>query len=244
VGEVEQRQHAEGESESSYESSSRVFSNPNRCHAITYYFYKINKLQTVRFRLVAIERVVADPAAPTQPDRTLKPHLAGLVAVQPESIRATAKDRLEVERVARQAALEREQASLGMISGGAFTGIAARRVSFSGDPLSEAARESALKAVDQELVKAGLLDQKTGEPTERIVAELSWERREWLPTPGLMVKSCLDDCDTCEPALTRENELELERSELENELLRRRIELLDQEQEYRCCPSEPHDDED
>jgi hypothetical protein len=34
-------------------------------------------------------------------------------------------------------------------------------------------------------------------------------------------------------------ELDLERKALENELLKRRIELLDQAQEYRCCPCTP-----
>jgi hypothetical protein len=36
-----------------------------------------------------------------------------------------------------------------------------------------------------------------------------------------------------------EIELDLERKRLENELMKRRIELLDKEQEYRCCPAEP-----
>jgi hypothetical protein len=246
VGEVEQRQHAEGESETHLESSSRVFHNPNRCHAVTYYFYKINKEQVIRFRLVAIERVAVDPAAPSQPDRTLNPDLAGHVAVRPETVRATAKDRLEVERTARQAALERQQATIGVVSGGVLSGITARRAAatFTAEPVSLEARQGALKAVDRELAEAGLLDAKTGEPTEKIVAELSWERREWLPTPGLMVKSCLDECDACEPALARQIELELERHELENELLRRRIELLDQAAEYRCCPEGESEDED
>ena len=65
VGEVQTRAHSEGESEDQYESSSRVFSNPNRCHALTFLFYKLNKCQTVRWELVGIERRVLDPAAPT-----------------------------------------------------------------------------------------------------------------------------------------------------------------------------------
>jgi hypothetical protein len=47
----------------------------------------------------------------------------------------------------------------------------------------------------------------------------------------------LDDCSICEPTLDREIQLELERKELENKLLRRQIELLDKSQEYRCCPA-------
>ena len=46
----------------------------------------------------------------------------------------------------------------------------------------------------------------------------------------------------CEPELSREIELDLERKHLENELLKRRIELLDKEQEYRCCPADSAED--
>ncbi len=51
-----------------------------------------------------------------------------------------------------------------------------------------------------------------------------------------MIKGCLDNCGTCEPMLEKRIELELERMRLENEKLKREIELLDQAQEYRCCP--------
>ncbi len=39
-------------------------------------------------------------------------------------------------------------------------------------------------------------------------------------------------------ALEREIELDLERQRLENELLKRQIELLDKAQGYRCCPDD------
>ncbi|MGH6917106.1 MAG: hypothetical protein ACREJ0_05300, partial [Geminicoccaceae bacterium] len=66
VGEVQSRSHAEGESEDHFESASRVFANPNRCHAVTFYFYQINKTQTVRLTLEAIRRRVIDPAGDTR----------------------------------------------------------------------------------------------------------------------------------------------------------------------------------
>ena len=59
----------------------------------------------------------------------------------------------------------------------------------------------------------------------------------------MIVKGCLDDCSTCEPAREKEIELELARKELENELLKRRIALLDKEQEYRCCPDDDEPEE-
>ena len=42
----------------------------------------------------------------------------------------------------------------------------------------------------------------------------------------MIVKGGLDDCSTCEPAREKETELELARKALENELLRKRIQLM------------------
>lgn len=64
VGEVSSRTHIEGESEDHFEASSREFSNYNKCHAVTYMFYRLNKKQKVKFELVSIERRVLDDNAP------------------------------------------------------------------------------------------------------------------------------------------------------------------------------------
>lgn len=245
IGEVEQRTHQEGESSDHYESSSRVFRNPNKCHAVTYLFHKLNKMQTVRFKLVAIERRVEDPKVPTGAYQRVPVDTTGKVAVLPQFISAASKNRLDVERMARLSAAERQQAGV------AGAGIAANQL-FTMSSFTAAKvmvdrteptynvnlRKEALQAVDKELAGEGLLDLKTGKPTERIIAELSWERTEVLPTPGIIVKGCLDKCETCEPALEKAIELDLERKKLENELLKRQIELLEKSQEYRCCPGE------
>ena len=65
IGEVSTRTHSEGDSEDQYESSSRTFVNPNRCHALTYLFYKLNKCQILKWELIGIDRIVLDPNAPT-----------------------------------------------------------------------------------------------------------------------------------------------------------------------------------
>ncbi|MDL1894556.1 hypothetical protein FBQ87_16960, partial [Sphingobacteriales bacterium CHB3] len=85
IGEVSSRTHQEGESEDHFESASREFSNPNKCHAVTYFFYQINKTQIVRFKLNAIERRVIDPAADTRV--TNNPFLAdGDVSAIPNAV--------------------------------------------------------------------------------------------------------------------------------------------------------------
>ncbi|HSG99977.1 MAG TPA: hypothetical protein VLB27_08010 [candidate division Zixibacteria bacterium] len=233
VGEVERRSHAEGESEAHYESSSREFRNDNHCHAVTYLFRRINKLQVVKFELVAIERRIEDPVAPTGAFQRVVPDMTGKVVVKPVAISAASEKRLELERAARTSAAETQRAvSLKALSGDAPLRVAVDTV----QPIDARLRARALRVVDEELVREGLLDEVGGKVSERLVAELSWKREEALPTPGIIVKGCLDTCETCEPARKREIETELKRKELENELLKRQIELLDKAQEYRCCP--------
>ena len=247
IGEVESRQHAEGESEAHYESASRMFSNPNKCSAVTYIFYNINKTQHVRFKLIAIERRVDDAAAPTGAYQRPPVDTAGKVMVIPKAISATSKDRLATEQMARVSVAEQQKLNVPfstLTNASAFSSSALSHnlVLAQRDPISVKMRHAALKAVDEDLVKAGLLDEKTKKPSAKIIAELSWERDELIPTPGIIVKGCLDDCPTCEPALVREIGLDLERKKLENDLLRQQIALLDQSQEYRCCPSECDED--
>ena len=225
VGEVETRTHTETQSHDHFESASRVFSNPNRCHAVSFYFYKLMKCQTVRFQLVRIERRVVDPAAPTVV-RPRSPAPTGGVAAVPNTIVATAKDRLETERRARTSVVERERDV-------ATTAFAARTMLASAtviaEPVAPEARKEMLAHVDKELVAAALLDDK-GEVTPAAKSRFGWERTVLLPTAGIVVKGCLDECNICEPELIR-------KMELENKLLERQIELLDKSQEYRCCPA-------
>ena len=236
VGEVSSRSHTEGESEDHFESSSREFSNPNRCHAVTYFFYQINKTQKVRFKIVAIQRRVIDPAADTRV--TNNPFAAdGGVSAIPNAVLATDANRLKVEAVGRQsvqaslqsgvAGISQNSASANLLRASTLEGVAA--------PLPPALKARALQEVDQSLIKEGVID-KHGKVSNEVVAELSFDRVSSLPTPGMLVKGCLDSCDVCEPALEKEIELDLERKQLQNELLKKQIALLEKSQEYRCCP--------
>jgi hypothetical protein len=240
VGEVQSRSHAEGESEDHFESASRVFANPNRCHAVTFYFYQINKTQTVRLKLESIRRRVIDPAGNTRVANN--PFAArGEVSVIPSAVLATDKERLEVEQIGRASVA----AQAGAVAAGNQALLATRlsansfAVAQPAEPLPAAVRAQALAAVDDDLAKAGLIDRKSGEATDEVRVSFAFEATSSLPTPGMLVRGCLDDCDICEPALMREIELDLERKALENELLKRRIEILHRAQEYRCCPGEP-----
>jgi len=231
IGEVQTRTHTEGESQDHFESSSREFANPNKCHAITFFFYRINKTQILKFSLEAITRRVIDPAANTRVANN--PMLSrGQVNVIPADVLATDPKRIEIQNAARQAAVLDRQVSVRGLAGGVnFTAFATDV-----KPLAADVRADALKAVDQDLIKAGLIDKVGGDVSKAKVTEISFERTFQLPTAGLFVRGCLDECDICEDARKKEIEIDLETKRLLNEKLKREIELMDTDQQHRCCP--------
>lgn len=237
IGEVNSRTHTEGESEDHFESSSRTFSNPNHCHAITFFFYRLNRKQIVKLTLERVERRVDDPAAPTR--ASLNPPVSrGQVSVVPTSVLATQQDRLAVEAIGRQSvALQDANASGNTLTSNRVSLAVNSAILNSPQPLSAAVRKAALEQVDKDLVANGLLTAPGGvvAPEAQKLFEVTVE--SCLPTPGLIVKGCIDDCDVCEPEVQRKIQLDLEEQELRNKLLARQIELLEKSQEYRCCPA-------
>jgi hypothetical protein len=239
VGEVQSRTHTEGESEDHFESSSRTFSNPNRCRAVTFYFYQINKTQTVKFTIESVARRVIDPAADVSLTNN-PPRLVGQVASIPAGVLTTSAERLNAENLGRASDAARlESAAAGTAAFATARGAVQAAFQTQAqilEPIPVAIRERALRQVDQELVSAGLLDKPGGDISPDAKARFSFERCSSIPTPGLLVRGCLDDCDICEPELKRAIDLELEHKRLENEQLKRAIELMDKDQEHRCCP--------
>lgn len=235
IGEVQTRTHSEGESQDHFESSSREFSNPNKCHAITFFFYRINKTQVIKFTLEAITRRLIDPAANTKV--TNNPPLSrGDVSIIPNGVLATDAKRSEVEAVGRTVGNLEQQvlrrvagANVAAFDPAAFTATDVK-------PIPADVRAEALKAVDQDLVKVGLIDKVGGNVSKDKVTEISFERTFHLPTAGVLVRGCLDECDICEDARKKEIELDLENKRLLNEKLKREIELMDSDQQHRCCP--------
>jgi hypothetical protein len=238
IGEVSSRTHVQTESEDHFESSSREFANANRCHAVTYFFYRLNKKQIVKITLEAIERRVDDAASPTRV--SLNPPLSrGQISVVPNSVLATQKDRVAVEQIGRDsvAAKERTAFSASRTAGIGSPTFDTAAFQVATDPLPDALRKAALKQVDANLVAEGLLTPAGAvDPKAQKIFEVTVE--SCIPTPGLIVKGCLDTCDVCEPELHQKIQLELKEQELKNKLLERQIELLDKAQEYRCCPAD------
>ena len=238
VGEVSTRVHQQGETQDQYEASSREFANPNACHALTFLFYRINKIETLSFELVAIERRVLDPVAPTpvlaNPIRAI-----GAVAVMPQEVPATNAKRLDIE--ARGLQSEALYAQTGAAQLGALSRINLAALSVPVNvqmPMPDAVRKAALAEVDKQLAERRLLDPKTGTFTADARTQFEYTRDTSLPTAGVIVKGCFDDCNICEPELQKKMQLELSLLDLQNQLLKRQIDLLDKSQEYRCCPPE------
>jgi hypothetical protein len=241
VGEVSSRTHQQGESEDQYESTSRVFRNANQCHAVTYLFYRINKTEIITFSLEAIERRVIDIVAPT-PIAANPIRAVGQISAIHQEVPAANTTRLDIE----ERGLQSEALHAQALGAG---GVAVRRALPTSGVLREAVaelgtqkpidgtiRDKALAEVDKKLIDEGLLDKATGLVSKQVQKEFSYQRETSLPTAGVIVKGCLDECNTCEPALQRRIKLELEKLDLENQLLAKQIQLLEKSQEYRCCP--------
>lgn len=230
IGEVSSRTHIEGESEDHFEASSREFSNFNKCHAVTYLFYRLNKKQKTKFELVSIERRVLDDVAPIggvlQPAQPRAP-----IALVPQDIPAT----VALKRNAVAANINGVNALSTQLDSSALLAAAPNLVrptlAVNSDfrpPINNETRQKALNEVTKQLQEKNLID-KEGKVSKEIKQSIDFESEFSLPTPGIIVKGCLDECDVCEPVLH-------ERMQLENDLLRKQIELLDKSQEYRCCP--------
>lgn len=235
VGEVSSRTHIEGESEDHFEASSREFTNYNKCHAVTYMFYRLNKKQKIKFELVAIERRVLDDNAPV--GGILQPAAAKIpIALVPQDIPATALLK-KTAVTANAAGFATSTAAVNTVDASVLTARPLlTRVAFNneqtfGAPLENETRVKALKEVDDQLMAKNLID-KNGAVVKETKQVIDFEMEFSLPTPGIIVKGCLDECAVCEPLLK-------ERMQLENDLLRKQIELLEKSQDYRCCPPAP-----
>ncbi len=231
IGEVSSRTHIQGESEDHFEASSREFTNYNKCHAVTYMFYRLNKKQKVKFELVSIERRVLDDNAPIggilQPGKRKVP-----IALVPQDVPATATlRRTTVLAGAAAGTSALDTSSLLFASAPLLTKVNINTDANFGTAIDGETRLKALKEVDEQLQGRNIID-KAGNVAPETKQKVEFEMEFSLPTPGIIVKGCLDDCDVCEPFLK-------ERMQLENDLLRKQIELLEKSQEYRCCPPAP-----
>lgn len=101
--------------------------------------------------------------------------------------------------------------------------------------------ETAIRKKVDELVRNKIIEKPTGPdealvPTRLTKDSFNQKFESRLPSDGILVRACLDECPACEQELKRKIELDLERRDLENRLLEKQIELLEKHSDYRCCP--------
>jgi hypothetical protein len=219
IGESQSRTHTQSESQDHYESASREFENKNKCHALTFLFFQINKTQTVKYTLESIDlRVIMGATPDTDFTRVAANPLQDSRGLGVTSINVLATDD--------KAGLAAGQGNFDVSS------IQLHQARF-----NIPTRLQAIKQVQKELQQEKLLD-ANGEVSKEAKTLYSFEKKSALPTPGVLVKGCLDDCDVCESTLEKDIELDLEHKRLQNLLLQKQIDLLEKSQEYRCCPAE------
>lgn len=202
IGEVNTKQSIEGSTEEQYESSSRVFENYNKAHAVNYLFYRLNKKQVIHFELVKIERIIHISTTPTM-----------LATIAPEHI------------TPRHYAAERKSNLSKEEKNSKVNETPELRLSFN------TLRNHLDDLFRKELIEAMFIDEN-GKITEFIKDKVEFHYEFSLPTAGIIVKGCLDDCNTLEPERERYYKLQ-------NDLLEKQIALLEKSQEYRCCPPSP-----
>jgi hypothetical protein len=248
IGEVQSRSHAEGESEDSFEASTRTFENRNDCHAVTYFAYQLVKEQTLKFRIVSVLRRVVDAAANSGvAARPVRP--ATGIKILPNGVLANRTTRLEVEAAGRTAAAAQREGIVSNLGTGLFSTRTLQaqplRTAFNVQPVADDTHDAVLASVDKELVQQGVLARAgSDEVGVKLATELNFTRTYCLPTQAVVVKGCLDPCDTCEDTRKKSIDLDLVRKDLENKLLEKQIELLEKSQEYRCCPCDSKEEAD
>lgn len=226
VGESVSRTHAEGSSEDQYESSSREFKNPNQCHAVTFLFYQIDKTYTIEFTLDNITIRVFNKQSDNARISASPFGNSNGVGILSTNVLATNADASAAgKNLATTAFLNR--AGIGFVPS----------INPS-EPLPKAVITAITSVVIKELADEGLLN-PDGSVSDTAKKKFGFTTSMALPTPGIMVKGCMDDCDICEPEVVRAHELDLQYKHLQNELLKKQIDLLDKSQEYRCCPPAP-----
>src|SRR5206468_2994359 len=140
---------------------------------------------------------VIDPANETKVTNNAFIPKGGVTLVS-SGVLATAQNRAEVETIGRTASTSHILRPTNEIA--ALT-AAARTAPIPGDVRARAVRE-----VEQQLVRVGLLA-PNGEISEETKRRHSFTRTSHLPTPGFFVRSCRDECDVCEPSLLRSIDL-------------------------------------
>ena len=195
IGEVHTRSHTSGESEDIYESSSKTLSNTNKCHAVTYYFYRINKCYESRYKLVDVHfRVLEDGAFNSLIPKPLRTYTG--LTIAPVPVLATSSNSLNVVTNANNAS-------------NVYNNNTSREqildpVQFTPEDI-QVDKQFVISVIKAAIghVKSSVLDDLINSsdsttPSTVHVGATVWYHAFSLASPGFTVKGCLDPCNTNE----------------------------------------------
>ncbi|MEU4955671.1 hypothetical protein [Streptomyces lavendulae] len=225
VGTVASRSHSTGTGQDHFEAATHTLINENRFHTVNHRFHQLVEEHTAVLTLDAVTMRIINRDADSSAVPSVPRPLTG-VGLYPQKVSTISQNLEATEAAGRRAAVARTAISPGQVT------EAPGRSASSADPAIEA---QALALVRTDLQRAGIIGEN-GDVTAEAKTLYGWRHVLCLPTPGWHVLSCLSSCDIGEDELHRRDKAETEQLELENDLLRRQAELMDTDQEHRCCP--------
>jgi hypothetical protein len=210
IGEVQTRTHASGQSEDIYESTSRTISNPNKCHAVTFYFYRINKCYVSRYKLADVHfRILIPGAFNSLIPKPLK-QFTGLT-ITPVPVLATSSASLNTVVNSNNASNvyinQSNQLGMSSINNTQYP----QPIEFTPDdpPVDKyfaiKVIQAAIGLKESELIKNLINSPENTVPSTIVVNEEIWCHDLSLASPGVTVKGCLDKCNICENSEQTDN---------------------------------------
>ena len=202
IGEVQTRTHSAGESEDIYESTSRTISNPNKCHSVTFYFYRINKCYVSRYQLADVHfRVLVQGAynslipKPVQTFTGLTITPVPVLATSTASLTTVVNSNSATNAYVNQ---NNQNNSLGISD----RYIPPLEFTTANPPVDKDFAIQVIQAAiglnESEVLNNLINSPDTTVPSTIIVNAEIWCHDLSLASPGVTVKGCMDECNICE----------------------------------------------
>ena len=199
IGEVHTRNHTLGESEDIYESSSKIISNTNKCHAVTYYFYRVNKCYQSIYKLADIHfRVLAKNSFNSLIPNPLRPYTG--LTISPVPVLTTSLNSVNAVINANEPSNEASNEYIQNDNND-------KRIEpaeFSSEDI-QVDKQFVINVIKSAIgdIHSSVLDNLINSPETTTSSSINIETNIWqhdfsIVSPGFTIKGCLDPCNTCE----------------------------------------------
>ena len=184
-------------------------SNTNKCHAVTYYFYRLNKCYVSKYVLADVSfRVIRPNGFSSLTPKPAQPY-SGLT-IAPSAVLATndrSTDTVANANRASQSQLSQNTQSSGVVSFASNQLVVQPQPAEFNTEEIPVDREFAIKVIQAGLglAHSDVLDalkasQEPTVPSVIVIDAQIWCHELSIPSPGVLVKGCLDECNVCEDA--------------------------------------------